>query len=109
MNIERLPVWARDHIAQLTHERNKAIATLKEFQDSQTKSDISYEKFDPKNTVVKYIQSDRIKIELGNSTIEVSKTGSILRVSSIGLSESLRVQPECSNVINIWSERHRHE
>ena len=34
--IEKLPLWARTHINDLTRERDKACRTLREFLDSQT-------------------------------------------------------------------------
>lgn len=39
---ERLPEWARAHIETLTRQRDAAVDTLNQFQDSQTKSRVSF-------------------------------------------------------------------
>lgn len=76
--IAKLPKWAQDYIKTVCRERDMAIRTLNEFQDTQTKSDFwiedlvcTGETVGPA-TKVRYIQTNSIHVESEGVHVEVS-------------------------------------
>lgn len=77
MDTSKLPKWAQDHIRNLERERETAIRTLRDFEDTQTKSRISYsdllcigERSGPSD-ITRYVQARRMRFAVGKGYIEV--------------------------------------
>lgn len=76
-DVLKLPKWAQAYIEDLLREREMAIRTLNEFQDSQTPSRIYYEDHactgeeTGPTAKIKYIQSNRITFLVGKHEIDI--------------------------------------
>jgi hypothetical protein len=79
--LDKLPKYARDHIATLVRQRDEAAARLKAFEDSQTPSKIRYENYIYDDNTNKhrdstyYVQSDRVIVSHEGVDLEVSVRG----------------------------------
>ena len=91
MKLSKLPRWAQEHIENLQRERDVAVQTLKQFEDSQTPSAIFYEdavcdgeKSGP-TFRRKYIQNHAVQIEAHGISLRVSTEHGDTRGESITL------------------------
>ena len=96
---EKLPKWARDHIAAITRQRDEAIENARRVLDSQTHTQICIDAYDNP----KYVQSERVMFFRGEANaIEVSAYGDGIEVRGVGsLAVNLGVIPCCANGIMV--------
>ena len=74
--IERLPKWAQTHIKDLDRQRRVAIDTLKQFQDSNEPTMVSYEKMryldGEMQFLTRYIDAQRVEFVAAGVSLVVT-------------------------------------
>jgi hypothetical protein len=102
----KLPKWAQEYIKDIEREREMAIRTLNEFQDSQTPSPYWTEDYvctgeeQGPTTKIHYIKAHRMTVKVGKSEVEFFlREPDLLEISSG--SHMMRFKPVASNCIQI--------
>lgn len=113
--IAKLPLWAREHIGNLTRSRDRAASSLKAFIDTQTVSNLSIIRHNDCPDiggvhVRSYIQSDSVTFQLGPEDrhydhIKISFRRNHNNVPYLDVNAqggSIAVRPTSSNAIELF-------
>lgn len=109
-DVNKLPVWAQEHIKNLEMQRDSAIRTLNEFQDSQTKSRVWVDEMvcigeeTGPTTKRHYLQTRSVYFLVGKSEVSILLRDENTLDISVG-SHALLFHPVASNVIRIEEPR----
>ena len=86
---DKLPKWAQEHIESLQRERDTAVKTLKDFEDSQTPSPIYFDELVSDGESIgpthrkRYVQSHDINIEIHGVHLRVATAYGLTNDDSI--------------------------
>jgi hypothetical protein len=101
----KLPKWAQEYIKNIEREREMAIRTLNEFQDSDTPSSYWIEdnvctgEEQGPTTKRHYVQANRVTVKVGKGEVDFYLRDGDLQIST-GI-HTLRFVPNASNSIRI--------
>jgi len=114
--IAKLPAWARDYIKTLEWARESAVRSLNEFVDQQKPTDVWIEDHPITGEDTgpsfkrRYLKTDEVTFKLGKQEFSIRRSTYTLNARRKGESliigvADMRISPDSSNTIEIWSEK----